>query len=352
MKKNAVFSFAVLLMTGFSYCKKNGGDDRPKKAIVTTIAGTGEAGFLDATAAFAKFNSPNDIAVHSDGTCYITDLFNRRVRKLAANGLVVVFAGNGSFGNSNGSVTTASFKEITQIALDATGNAFILDGSNPVVRKISGGTDVSVFAGSGSYGFADGRADTARFRQSWGIAIDSKGTVYVADTHNERIRKIENGFVTTVAGIGSPGYLDGNASQAKFNKPRGIALDKQGNIFVCDDMNFRIRKITPAGTVSTYAGNGTQGFADGGSGAAQFFYLGDMVTDNKGNLYVTDAHRIRKIDTKGVVSTIAGSTDPGFADGEGILASFSYPSGLAIDAAGNIYVADVLNNRIRKINFE
>jgi hypothetical protein len=351
MKKVTRLALLAFLVLWHSQCKKNG-DDKPKKAIVSTIAGTGEIGYLDATAAFAKFSSPVDVAVHTDGTIYITDQNNRRMRKLTREGLVFTFAGNGNYSNTNGSATMASFRNLTLITRDVTGNLYVLDGGIPQVRKISAGGDVSGFAGTGAYGFADGRADSAFFEQSWGITIDEKGNIYVADTFNQRIRKIANGQVTTVAGSGSTGYLDGNSLQAQFNSPRGIAVDKQGNLYVCDEYNYRIRKITPSGTVSTYAGNGTQGFAEGGAGTAQFYNLGDMAIDNKGNLYVTDAHCIRKIGPGGEVSTVAGDKIPGFADGEGSEARFTYPLGLDMDLAGNIYVADNHNHRIRKISFK
>jgi hypothetical protein len=350
MKKVTLLALLALLVLTVSRCKKNS-NDRPKKVIVTTIAGTGEIGYLDATAAFAKFAYPIDVTIHTDGTLYITDYFNRRVRKLTPQGLVLTHSGSGTAGNVNGTASMAQFRELSMIVMDGPGNAYVLDGSIPQVRKITPAGDVSVFAGSGMYDYADGRVDSAHFKQGWGLTIDSKGNIYVADTYNDRIRKIANGYVTTVAGSGMAGYKDGDAAQAQFNKPYGIAVDKQGNLYVADAKNYRIRKITPAGVVSTYAGNGTQGSDDGPSGTAQFFVLGDMVIDNKGILYVTDIHRIRKITPDGEVSTIAGSL-AGFADGEGNQALFQYPTGLAIDAAGNIYVADLQNNRIRKISFE
>lgn len=350
MKKVALYLSLALLIPWLSRCKKSG-SDKPKKAIVTTIAGTGEAGYLDATASFAKFQQPVDVAVHTDGTVYITDFGNRRLRKITPQEHVHTVAGDGNYGNTNGNVTTARFKEISMIALDAAGNIYILDGSNWEVRKITGAV-ISVFAGRGIFGFHDGRADSAYFRQCWGITADGNGNVYVADTFNERIRKIANGYVTTYAGMETTGYLDGNALQAQFNKPAGIALDRQGNLYVAELYNHRIRKITAAGIVSTYAGNGTQGFADGEAAAAQFYSLTDVVIDAKGNLYVADSHRIRKITPGGQVSTIAGDTAPGFADGEGNQARFSYPTGLGIDASGDIYVADKQNNRIRKISFQ
>jgi streptogramin lyase len=351
MKKVTLLALLALLVLSFSRCKKNS-NDKPKKVIVTTIAGTGEPGYLDATAAFAKFANPMDVAVHTDGTLYITDFFNRRIRKLTPQGLVLTHSGSGIAGNVNGTASMARFLELSLIVMDAPGNAYVLDGSIPQVRKITPGGDVSVFAGSGTYDYADGRIDSAHFKQGWGLTLDNKGNIYVADTYNDRIRKIANGYVTTVAGNGIAGYKDGDAAQAQFNKPHGIAVDKQGNLYVADEKNYRIRKITPAGTVSTFAGTGTQGVADGGTGTAQFYVIGDMVIDNKGILYVTDVHRIRKITPGGEVSTIAGSQTPGFADGEGNQAQFQFAAGLGIDAAGNIYVADGANHRIRKISFQ
>jgi sugar lactone lactonase YvrE len=185
-----------------------------------------------------------------------------------------------------------------------------------------------------------------------GIVADPEGNIYVSDYNNQRIRKIRvPGQVTTVAGNGTIGFKNGIRETAQFNFPGGIAIDKQGNLYVADGLNSRIRKITPGGQVSTFAGSGISGQADGDAAVAQFIYINDIVIDNKGNLYVTDDNRIRKISPQGVVSTIAGSI-AGYADGDGLSAQFNEPTGLGIDAQGNIYVADTSNNRIRKISFK
>lgn len=351
MKKVILFALHAMILSCLAGCKKDSGDETPKKAMVTTIAGIGDAGYVDATAAFAKFSRPTGVAVHSDGTLYVTDANNRRIRKITKEGLVFTLAGNGNVGLVNGSATMASFMDPRLVETDAQGNLYILDASTPQVRKVTPGGDVSGFAGNATQGFADGAVANAKFMQNWGIAFDDKGAMYISDTYNYRVRKIANGQVTTFAGTGTPGFLDGDALQARFGKPRGIAIDKQGNLYVCDEDNFRIRKITPAGIVSTYAGNGNQAFTDGQPGTGALYLPNGIVIDSQGNLYVSDVHRIRKISTDGSISTIAGGT-PGFSDGEGSQAQFSYASGMDIDAAGNIYIADEGNHRIRKISFK
>lgn len=169
---------------------------------------------------------------------------------------------------------------------------------------------------------------------------------------NERVRKISTGGqVSTYAGNGMEGITDGDLSTAQFRFPAGIAFDELGNLFMCDAGNLCIRKVTPAGVVSRFAGSGTKGTADGNATNAQFYAIIDLIADSQGNLYVIDDNRIRKVTPQGDVSTIAGS-NAGFADGEGTIAKFKNPLGLGIDTQGNIYVADVNNNRVRKITFQ
>jgi sugar lactone lactonase YvrE len=355
MKKYFTSCILLFLLAGASMCKKDKTPEqepeKEKKAVVTTITGTGGSGFLDGPALSAKFQYPQDIAIYN-GAMYVTDRYNYRIRKISTSGQVSTFAGNGNFGVENGNGTNAEFKYPGMITVDANGNLYVLDESNPQVRKITPAADVSVYAGTGDYGFKDTTVVAARFKICQGIAADAQGNIYVADTDNYRIRKISTaGQVTTIAGSGIPGHKDGFAAAARFNQPYGIALDAQGNIYVCDNGNYCIRKITPAGVVSTFAGSGFDGFADGDGAVAQFSFLPDIAIDSKGNIYVIDRHRIRKITSAGVVSTLAGSTG-GFADGAGAEAKFYFPKGLAIDGADNIYVAEDGNHRIRKISFE
>jgi sugar lactone lactonase YvrE len=203
------------------------------------------------------------------------------------------------------------------------------------------------------YGWADGPALTAaRFMGPGGIVFDPAGNMYMADVFNNRIRKITpSGMVSTIAGDGTQGYKDGPGATARFNHPRGIAIDAALNLYVADADNHAIRKITPNGTVSTLAGNGIAGFNDATGTAAQFNSPWGVTADAAGNVFVGDTYnnRVRKITQDGTVSTIAGSGVNGTRDGLGSSAQFYWPMGIAIDAAGALYVADYLNNRIRKI---
>ncbi|MCL2162058.1 MAG: hypothetical protein FWH56_09300 [Betaproteobacteria bacterium] len=207
---------------------------------------------------------------------------------------------------------------------------------------------VTTFAGSMD-GFVDGKGDVARFSLPHSITIDTAGNLYVTEYDNHRIRKISPaGEVSSLAG-GKAGFADGIGDAAQFHAPRGIAIDASGNLFVADGRNHRIRKITPAGEVSTLAGS-TDGFADGIGSAARFRNPDGITIDAKGNLYVADHynHRIRKVSPAGEVVTLAGG-ESGFADGIGSAARFYLPTDITIDAQGNLYVVDFGNNRIRKI---
>ena len=194
------------------------------------------------------------------------------------------------------------------MTVDGTGNIYILDDSDPRIRKISPAADVSVYTGTEQPGFLNGDITIAQFQANkGGIAADAQGNVYIADTFNGRIRKISvSGEVSTIAGDGTEGLKNGDAATAKFRFPDGITIDRDGNLYVADAGNLCIRKITPSGMVSTLAGSGVQGTKDGDAASAQFSFIGDIVADNNGNVYVTDEDRIRKISAEGVVSTIAG----------------------------------------------
>lgn len=323
-----------------------------KKWVVSTVAGDGTRAFANGPAQFAKFSAPYDVVVKSDGTIDIADAGNHRIREITA-GIITTFAGNNSTGIVNANGGLAQFRYPYHMALDKEENLYILDINDSHLRNVSPSADVSFYAGEDASGFADGPSADAKFSMSdGGVVTDTLGNLYIADINNQRIRKISlNGQVTTIAGTGTSGFKNGSGTTALFNQPSAIAIDDYGNLYVADALNFRIRKITAAGEVSTFAGSGVPGHVDGGPGSAQFNYINDLVIDAQGNLYVADENRIRKITPQGFVSTIAGS-DSGYADGDGASAKFNDPGGLGIDIRGNIYVADTGNNRIRKISFE
>ncbi len=184
------------------------------------------------------------------------------------------------------------------------------------------------------------------------MAVDGNGNVYVADSGNSRIRKVDSdGNVTTLAGSGSDGFADGTNTKAKFNAPYGVAIDGNGNVYVADSSNHRMRRVSPDGNVTTLAGSGTQGFADGTSATAMFSSPSGVAIDGGGNMFAADFgnNRVRKISLAGIVTTLAGSGTKGFADGKAATARFSELRGLAFDASGNMYVADTTNHRVRKL---
>jgi ATP-dependent protease HslVU (ClpYQ) peptidase subunit len=211
---------------------------------------------------------------------------------------------------------------------------------------------VSTFAGSGIAGATDGSGIGASFNYPRGVTVDASGNIYIADNGNNKIRKItSSGVVSTLAGNGNIGAADGNGTTASFSTPDAVAVDASGNVYVADEVNNKIRKITPSGVVSTLAGSGTTASTDGIGIAASFNHPGGIAIDVSGNVYVTEfiTNKIRKISQAGVVATLAGSGANGSADGIGSVASFSSPVGVTVDDLGNVYVADDGNNKIRKI---
>jgi sugar lactone lactonase YvrE len=319
---------------------------------VSTFAGSGNAAYADGTGTAASFASPTGVATDATGNVYVADHDNNRIRKISPAGVVTTFADNNQ-GYTDGTGMAASFFNPWGVATDATGNVYVADQFNQRIRKISLTGVVTTLAGSGIKGYADGTGTAASFYAPEGVATDAAGNVYVADTGNNRIRKISPaGVVTTLAGSGIKGYADGTGTAASFIGPSAVATDAAGNVYVADVFNNRIRKISPGGVVTTLAGSGNAAYADGTGTAASFAYPSGVATDAAGNVYVADEanSRIRKISPAGVVTTLAGSGNTAYADGTGTSASFNAPTGVATDAAGNLYVADIGTSLIRKIS--
>lgn len=278
-----------------------------------TLAGTADfVGFKDATGSEALFYNPNGIAVDKSGNVYVADTNNLRIRKITGGGVVTTLAGDGP-GSADGTGDSAEFEAPIGIAVDVLGNVYVSDYTACTIRMITSGGVVTTLAGSpGSKGSSDGTGSAARFNGPIGVAVDSSGNVYVADANNYTIRKIApGGVVTTLAGsAGSAAFADGTGSAARFDNPCGIAVDSTGNIYVSDAEDGTIRKITSGGVVTTLAGSpGALGSADGTGSAARFNGPYGASVDSAGNVYVADLDNslIRKITPAGVVTTLAGT---------------------------------------------
>ena len=329
----------------------------------TTLSGGGGFSSPNTPGSVARFSVPLAVAVDSAGNLYVAEQGNHTVSKVTPAGAVTTFAGRpGSFGSADGTASAARFYGPSAAAVDSAGNVYVADTENCTIRKVTPAGELTTLAGlAGSPGSANGTGSAARFSFPFGVAVDGAGNVYVADTDNHTIRRVTPaGAVTTLAGLaGSFGSANGTGSAARFYGPSGAALDHAGNVYVADSGNHTIRKVTPARVVTTLAGlAGSSGSADGTNSNARFNFPNYLTVDSATNLYVTDwdNHTIRKMTPVGrnwVVTTLAGlAGSSGFADGMNSDARFNIPSGVALDSAGNLYVADVENNAIRKLTPE
>lgn len=336
--------------------------------VVTTFAGSADSwGSSDGIGSDARFTIPFGISVDPTGNVYVSD-GNNTIRKITPAAVVTTVAGvAGEGGWSNGPGNDARFHAPWSIAANGMGTIYVADSYNSTIRAISTTGVVTTLAGiAESRGSDDGTGSGARFNRPTGVTVDDNGTIYVSDSSNNTIRKITPmGVVTTLAGTPHTitrdpvtneyrgNFADGRGTAARFNAPLGLTVDGNGNLYVADNLNHLIRRITPSGAVTTLAGEaGVYGSNDGAGQEARFFQPADVVVDKAGTVYVADGrnYTIRRISPSGVVTTLAGSAlHQGSVDGVGSNARFNYPSGIALDSHGNVIVADTYNQTIRRI---
>ncbi|MBS1511925.1 MAG: hypothetical protein JST86_13845 [Bacteroidetes bacterium] len=350
-KRILINSLAILLVTILTCsCKKNKATP-PQTLTVSTFAGNGTYGNVDGTASTAQFATVLGLTADAQGNIYVTS--GHAIKKITAAGQVSTLAGMyNQSGFTDGTGTLARFNSPVGLAADGAGNVFVADDNNNSIRKISPAGVVTTIAGGGIAGNTNGNGTVARFNNPMDVAIDASGNLIIADYTNNRIRKIDqSGNVSTYAG-NFMGYADGTVGTALFSGPYGVATDKQGNVFVSDRYNNRIRKISNSGVVTTVAGSGNAGLTDGPAASATFStVVGIKVTDN-GDIYVADRENfcIRKI-SGGQVSTYAGSGIQGYVEGNPFTAQFKFPWGIAF-YGNTLYVADGNNFRIRQVGFQ
>ncbi len=332
--------------------------------IMTTVAGNGVQGYSgdNGPATKAQLNGLAGIAVDGSGNLYFSDTVGSWVRKVSAAGIITTIAGTGSNGYSGDNVPArgAQLNNPTGVAVDGSGNVYIADSSNFRVRMISAAGTITTVAGTGAGGFFGdgGPAVSAKFYRISGIAVDGAGNLFITDTFNARIRKVgTDGVINTVAGNGTQGFGGdrGPATLAAMNNPVGVAVDGLGNIFVADQNNYRIRVVVNGGTMGTYAGNGIQSYSgdNGPATAARMNQPAGMAVDGSGNIYIADTlnSSVRMVSPAGVITTLAGTGTAGYSGdgGQASSARLNNPAAVAVDSAGNIYIADTFNSVIRKV---
>ena len=314
---------------------------------VTTITGTGKLGYKDGPVETAEFDYPMGLAVDNAGKIYVADKTRHRIRKISG-GMVSTLAGSGVKGFVDAGVKVSQFQNPTGVAVDGTGIVYVADGGNQRIRMISGGA-VSTLVGTSGSGCIDGALSSATLSLVSWIAVSKSGKIFATAVFCHKIREIYGGKVSTLAGVKTHGFQNGTGSSATFFNPQGIAVDGSGNVYVADSDNHRIRKITNAGVVSTLAGTGDQSFWNGPNATAKFNRPSAVAVDLAGKkVYVADTfnYRIRLI-TAGKVTTVAGDGTSAHKDGLAVLAKFGSFGGIALDKAGKVYISDTKGHRIR-----
>ena len=331
--------------------------------VITTIAGTGEFGDGGdgGPATQAQLAFPTNVAVDGAGNLYIADASNHRIRRVDPSGSITTIAGTGErgFAGDGGPATQAQLAFPTDVAVDGAGNLYIADAGNHRIRRVDPSGSITTIAGTGERGFAGdgGPATQARLYHPSGVAVDRAGNLYIADSGNHRIRRVsQSGTITTIAGTGERGFGGdgGPAVEAQLYYPRGVAVGQMGDLYIADISNHRIRRVGRSGTITTFAGTRARGFSGDGGPATQarLYHPSGVAVGQLGDLYIADIsnHRIRKVDSTGVITTIAGTGE--FGDGgPATQALLYYPVGVAVGQFGDdVYIADTSNHRIRRVD--
>jgi sugar lactone lactonase YvrE len=351
----ALLGAAIALLVGAPAAGAGPGD-------IITVAGRGPAGFSGdgGNAKNAKLDAPGGLALRS-GNLYIADFRRHRVRRVNPSGRINTVAGTGAegFSGDGGAATRAKLHRPIGLAVDGSDNLFIGDARNHRVRRVNGSGTIGTAAGTGVLGFSGdgGAATSARLSFPWELTLDS-GNLYIADSGNHRVRRVDaSGTITTVAGTGVRGYSGdgGAATAARLNRPGAVAVDDSGRLYIADFGNNRVRRVDASGRITTVAGNGQQGFSgDGGRATrAKLKAPSGLALDAAGNLYIADSgnNRVRKVNRSGKINTVAGNGKGGFSGdgGKATKAKLNYPIGLALDNSHNLYVADSGNHRVRRV---
>lgn len=377
---NAIFSVSVSGTGPFTYQwqfngtnlpHRNGGTNPPSyfPNTILTVAGKGGSFFGGdgGPATSANFINPYGVTVDGYGNTLIADKWNNRIRKVNSNGIIVTVAGvgpvasNGSYGGDGSAATNANLNFPVDVAVDVAGNLFIADSLNNRIRKVDINGIITTVAGTNTFGYSGdgGLAVVAKLRNPSAVTVDGFGNLFIADTDNNRIRKVgASGIITTIAGNGTAGYAGdgGIATAASLNGPHGVALDGNGNCYISDTTNHCIRKVDINGIITTFAGIGTAGYSgDGGMATnANLNQPYGITADAYGQVYFADFNnsRIRGVNASGIISTFAGNGAAGFSGdfSAATNAGLNFPSDICLDASGNLLIADEYNNRIRMVD--
>ena len=339
-----ITAISLVLMFGCNKTKPEPIDntvkDESANYTVTTFAGTGINGIDPATGNPGLLNNPTKMAFDVQGNLYVADADNDKIRKITPSGTMTTLAGN-TIGYADGVGTAALFNKPTALCIDGQGNLYVAESGNLRIRKITPSGTVSTIVGNGVAGLGDGTGTAAQINTPGGMCMDGQGNIFFTQINFHGIRKISpTGVVSTFVGSTTPGFVDGTGSAAKFNEPYSLSIDAQGNIYASDFKNARIRKITPGGVVTTVVQRSNEN------------EMHNIAMDANGNFYINQGDIIKsefvKVTPAGAITKIAGG-EVGYVNGTGSVSRFGYITGMIVSANGDLYVAELFNDTIRKI---